>query len=62
MEIIDLRITYRRGAPIAYLRPLTAQGRRWIWNHIKGRSYVGSNAVVDVEQLLALSNTWTPTS
>jgi hypothetical protein len=31
VEIIDLRIIYEKGAPIAYVRPLTIHGRRWLW-------------------------------
>ena len=53
MEIIDLRIIYQKGAPIASVRPLTIQGRRWLWNHVK-YPYAGSNAIVDAEQLLEL--------
>ena len=53
MEIIDLRIIYQKGAPIAYVRPLTIQGRRWLWNHVK-YPYAGSNAIVEAEQLLEL--------
>ena len=53
MEIIDLRIIYQKGAPIAYVRPLTIQGRRWLWNHVK-YPYAGSNAIVDAEHLLEL--------
>jgi hypothetical protein len=53
VEIIDLRIIYEKGAPIAYVRPLTIQGRRWLWNHVK-YPYAGSNAIVDAEQLLEL--------
>ena len=53
MEVIDLRIIYEKGAPIAYIRPLTIQGRHWLWNHVK-YPYSGSNAIVDAEQLLAL--------
>jgi hypothetical protein len=53
VEIIDLRIIYEKGAPIAYVRPLTIQGRRWLWNRVK-YPYAGSNAVVDAEQLLEL--------
>jgi hypothetical protein len=52
--IIDLRITYKRGAPIAYLRPLTIQGRNWVWDNLKAARYVGSNAIVDAEALLPL--------
>jgi hypothetical protein len=29
VEIIDLRISYQKGAPIAYIRPLTTHGRHW---------------------------------
>jgi hypothetical protein len=53
VEIIDLRIIYQKGAPIAYVRPLTIQGRCWLWNHVK-YPCVGSNAIVDAEQLLEL--------
>ena len=53
MEIVDLRIIYQKGAPIAYIRPLTIQERRWLWNHVK-YPYSGSNAIVDAEQLLLL--------
>ena len=53
MEIVDLRIIYQKGAPIAYIRPLTIQGRRWLWNHVK-YPYAESNAIVDADQLLAL--------
>jgi hypothetical protein len=53
VEIIDLRISYQKGAPIAYIRPLTTQGRHWLWDHVK-YPYVGSNAIVDAEQLLEL--------
>lgn len=53
VEIIDLRIIYEKGAPIAYVQPLTIQGRRWLWNHVK-YPYAGSNAIVDAEKLLAL--------
>lgn len=53
VEIIDLRIIYEKGAPIAYVRPLTIQGRRWLWNHVK-YPYAGSNAIVDPERLLEL--------
>jgi hypothetical protein len=53
VEIIDLRIIYQKGAPIAYVRPLTIQGRRWLWNHVK-YPYAGANAIVDAEQLLEL--------
>jgi hypothetical protein len=51
VEIIDLRIIYEKGAPIAYVQPLTIQGRRWLWNHVK-YPYAGSNAIVDAEHLL----------
>jgi hypothetical protein len=44
---------YQKGAPIAYVRPLPIQGRRWLWNHVK-YPYAGSNAIVDAEQLLEL--------
>jgi hypothetical protein len=50
VEIIDLRIIYQKGAPIAYVRPLTIQGRRWLWNHVK-YPYAGSNAIVDADEL-----------
>jgi hypothetical protein len=53
VEIIDLRISYQKGAPIAYIRPLTTQGRHWLWDHVKN-PYVGLNAIVDADQLLAL--------
>jgi hypothetical protein len=53
VEIIDLRISYQKGAPIAYIRPLTTQGRHWLWDHVNC-PYVGSNAIIDAEQLLAL--------
>jgi hypothetical protein len=53
VEIIDLRISYQKGAAIAYIRPLTTQGRHWLWDHVKC-PYVGSNAIVDAEYLLAL--------
>ena len=53
VDAIDLRIIYQKGAPIAFVRPLTIQGRRWLWNHVK-YPYVGSNAIVDAEQLLEL--------
>jgi hypothetical protein len=53
VEIIDLRISYQKGAPIAYIRPLPTHGRHWLWDHVK-YPYVGSNAIVDAEQLLAL--------
>ena len=53
VEVIDLRIIYKKGAPIAYVRPLTAQGRHWLWDHVK-YPYAGSNAIVDAEQLLVL--------
>jgi hypothetical protein len=53
VEIVDLRIIYQKSAPIAYIRPLTIQGRRWLWNHVK-YPYSGSNAIVDAEQLLLL--------
>jgi hypothetical protein len=43
----------KKGAPIAYIRPLTIQGRHWLWNHVN-YPYIGSNAVVGAEQLLAL--------
>jgi hypothetical protein len=51
VEIVDL---YQKGAPIAYIRPVTIQGRRrWLWNQVK-YPYCGSNAIVDAEQLLLL--------
>ena len=53
MEIIDLRISYQKGAPIAYIRPLTTQGRQWLWDNVR-YPYSGSNAIVDAEQLLEL--------
>jgi hypothetical protein len=53
VDIIDLRIIYEKGAPIAYVRPLTIHGRCWLWNHVK-YPYAGSNAIVDAEQLLEL--------
>jgi hypothetical protein len=53
VEAFDLRIIYKKGAPIAYIRPLTIQGRHWLWNHVN-YPYIGSNAVVGAEQLLAL--------
>jgi hypothetical protein len=53
VEIIDLRISYHKGASIAYIRPLTTQGRGWLWDHVK-YPYAGSNAIVDAEKLLAL--------
>jgi len=52
VEIIDLRITYQKGAPIAYVRPLTIHGRSWLWNHVK-YPYAGST-IVDPERLLEL--------
>jgi hypothetical protein len=36
--------------PIAYVGPLTIQGRRWLWNHVK-YPYAGSNAIVDADEL-----------
>jgi len=53
VEIVDLRINYQKGAPIAYIRPVTTRGRRWLWDHV-GYPYSGSNAIVDPEQLLEL--------
>ena len=53
MEIIDLRISYQEGAPIAYIWRLTTQGRHWLWDHVS-LPYVGLNAIVDADQLLAL--------
>ncbi len=53
MEVTDLKIIYQKGAPIAYIRPLTIQGRQWLWDHVK-YPYSGSNAIVDAEQLLVL--------
>ena len=53
VEVTDLKIVYQKGAPIAYIRPLTIQGRHWLWDHVK-YPYVGSNAIVDAEQLLVL--------
>jgi hypothetical protein len=53
VEIIDLRIIYEKGAPIAYVLPLTIHGRRWLWNHVK-YPHAGSNAIVDAERLLEL--------
>jgi hypothetical protein len=53
VETIDLRIIYQKGTPIAYIRPLTTQGRHRLWDHVK-YPYAGSNAIVDAEQLLAL--------
>ena len=53
VEIIDLRISYQKGEPIAYIPPITTHGRHWLWDHVK-YPYVGSNAIVDAEQLLAL--------
>jgi hypothetical protein len=53
VEIVNLRIIYQKGAPIAYIRTLTIQGRHWLWNHVK-YPYSGSNAIVDAEQLLLL--------
>ena len=53
VDAIDLRIIYRKGAPIAYVRPLTKQGRHWLWDHVK-YPYVGVNAIVQTEQLLDL--------
>ena len=53
MGVIDLRISYQKGAPIAYIRPLTRQGSHWLWDHVK-YPYVGSNAIVHAEQLLEL--------
>ena len=53
VEIIDLRISYHKGAPIAYIRPLTTHGCHWLWDHVK-YPYAGSNAIVDAEQLLEL--------
>ena len=53
VEIIDLRISYQTGAPIAYLRPLTMRGRHWLWDRVK-YPYVGLDAIVEAEQLLTL--------
>jgi hypothetical protein len=53
VEIIDLRISYQKGAPIAYVRPLTTQGRHWLWDHVK-YPYAGSNAIVSAEELFAV--------
>ena len=53
VEIIDLRISYQKGAPIAFVRPLTTQGLHWLWDHVK-YPYVGSNAIVHAEHLLEL--------
>ena len=53
MEIIDLQIRYEKGAPIAFIRPLTAHGRHWLWDHVKC-PYVGLDAIVEAEQLLTL--------
>ena len=53
VETIDLRISYKKGAPIAYLRPLTIRGRHWLWDHVK-YPYVGLDAIVETEQLLTL--------
>jgi hypothetical protein len=53
MDGIDLRISYQKGAPVAYIRPLTAQGRHRLWDHVK-YPYAGVNAIVHAEQLLEL--------
>ena len=53
VEIIDLRISYQKGAPIAYIQSLTTQGRHWLWDHFK-YPYAGPNAIVHAEQLLEL--------
>ena len=45
MELSDLKIIYQKGAPIAYIPPLTIQGRQWLWDHVK-YPYSGSNAIV----------------
>ena len=49
-EIVDLRIIYQKGAPIAYVRALTTLVRRWLWDHVK-YPYAGSNAIVHIKQL-----------
>ena len=53
MQVTDLQIKYQKGAPIAYIRPLTIQGRHWLWDHVK-YPYSGLSAIVDAEQLLVL--------
>ena len=52
-RLLDLPIIYQKDAPIASVPPLTIQGRRWLWNHVK-YPYAGSSAIVDAEQLLEL--------
>jgi hypothetical protein len=53
VEIVDLQIVYQKGYPIAYIRPLTIQGRHWLWDHVKYPD-CGSSAIVDAERLLVL--------
>jgi hypothetical protein len=52
---IDIRIIWEKGARIALLRPVTAEGRYWLSDNVKGRG-VNSDAVCEVEKLLALIN------
>ena len=51
--MIDLRIIYKRGKKIAFIRPMTAQGRNWLSDHVKGRR-VNNSAMVETEELLPL--------
>ena len=53
VEVTDLQIVYQKGDTITYIRPLTIQGRHWLWDHVK-YPYCGSNAIVDAERLLVL--------
>ena len=43
----------RRVSLLPTFGPVTTHGRHWLWDHVK-YPYVGSNEIVDAEQLLAL--------
>jgi hypothetical protein len=51
--MIDLRIIYTAGSPIAFLRPETARARIWLSDHVKGRR-LSSSAIIDASSLLPL--------
>jgi hypothetical protein len=54
VEIVDLRIIYQKGAPIAYIRPATIQGPPPLAMESSQVSVLRIEPIVDAEQLLLL--------
>lgn len=50
---MDIRIRYGRGDCLAYLWPLSREGRNWISDNVKG-TRINSTAVLRSDELLAV--------